>query len=127
LTEYSQKNATGKKPGLQPRCKTCAAEETREWRKTKSTEFLKDSYYKRTYGISLEEFNLMWDNQKGRCKICEVTLQTRSHSPDSVVVDHCHTTGKVRGLLCNECNRGLGYYHDNPIALRKAAEYLENI
>ncbi len=70
-------------------------------------------------------FQGMWDKQNGQCVICSIDLDTRSHSANSVVVDHCHSSGKVRGLLCNECNRGLGYYHDNPVALRNAAKYIE--
>lgn len=49
------------------------------------------------------------------------TLSTR----DCAHLNHCHIHGHVRGILCNECNRGLGYYHDNPVVLRRAAQYIE--
>lgn len=114
-----------KKPGLQPRCKTCASEDTRNWRKSKSKEYLKDRHYQNTYGITLNQFNQMWESQKGLCPICECTLELNAFTGNSAVVDHCHTSGLVRQILCNECNRGLGYFHDNPEALRKAANYLE--
>lgn len=74
----------------------------------------------RKYGITREEFEHMYDLQLGRCAICQIPLsETRVH------VDHCHSSQEVRGLLCNLCNPGLGYFQDDPALLRKAAEYLE--
>lgn len=62
----------------------------------------------------------MIEQQGGRCPICggEVTVFD-SH------VDHCHATGKVRGVLCRQCNIGLGHFHDDPAALRRAADFIE--
>ena len=126
LSEYSKKNARGRKPALQPRCKTCANEDTLLWREQQSIERLKDLYYKRTYGMSLEEFTFLLNSQQGRCKLCyrEVTLD--GLSPSRAVVDHCHVNGHVRGILCNECNRALGYFHDNIQAIENAVDYLRN-
>lgn len=71
-------------------------------------------YYKKTYGMSLEEV----DEAKGMgCAICQ--------SHDSLAIDHCHKSGKVRGVLCGKCNRGLGNFLDDPQLLRAAALYLE--
>lgn len=89
-----------------------------------SFETKKDRYYKRTYGISLDEFNFRFEKQNGLCLICERELQMTHLSGDSVVVDHCHINGHVRGLLCNECNRGLGYFKDNINSLSNAIKYL---
>jgi hypothetical protein len=73
----------------------------------------------RRYGITQEEFERIYDLQLGRCAICLLPLsETRVH------VDHCHNTDVVRGLLCNLCNPGLGYFQDDPDLLMKAAEYL---
>lgn len=74
------------------------------------------------YGITLEDYERRFLEQGGRCKICETTDSSpslRFH------VDHCHVTGKVRGLLCFNCNSGLGQFKDDADLLRKAAEYLE--
>jgi 5-methylcytosine-specific restriction endonuclease McrA len=76
------------------------------------------------YGITHAEFTAMLAAQNGRCAIC-------GHSDLSVpnlfpLVDHCHKTGKVRGLLCMNCNQAIGKMGDDPERLRRAALYLEN-
>jgi hypothetical protein len=64
-------------------------------------------------------------SQNGVCAICgSPPTGTRSHG--LLAIDHCHDTLKIRGLLCNNCNNGLGRFKDNPDSLRKAADYLEN-
>lgn len=70
------------------------------------------------YRMTLEEYDAMVLAQEGRCDICSDVL-------DRPNVDHCHNSGNVRALLCGHCNRGLGYFRDNPEALRAAAAYLE--
>lgn len=78
----------------------------------------RDRDLQRKYGITLDDFRAMLADQDGGCKICR-----RSDGP--LHVDHCHTTGKVRGLLCIPCNRALGYMKDDPDLLRSAADYLD--
>ena len=127
---YSRKSAKRYKTSpklnqtLQPICKQCANKKTKEWRLAQSPERIKHLYYMRKYGLSFEEFSARWQSQQGKCKICERIMNSQAGTGDSVCVDHCHTTGKVRGLLCNECNRGLGYFRDNPSSIIKAALYL---
>ena len=70
------------------------------------------------YEITQEDYSRMYEEQEGRCKICGA-------KKDLLHVDHCHKTGKVRGLLCEHCNPGLGYFKDNVEALRSAIAYLE--
>lgn len=124
LSEFSHKRPKGRKPGLQPRCKLCSKEDTKNWREEQSEDRIRDLYYKRTYGLSLQDFNSLFSEQKGKCKICDRDLSLVHLSGDRAVVDHCHTTGKVRGILCNECNRGLGYFRDNVESLMNAVNYL---
>ena len=78
------------------------------------------------YGISLEQYEEMHAVQNGVCAICSrpETLVVRGSHP-RLVVDHDHETGKVRGLLCDYCNTGLGKFKDDPQALRAAADYIE--
>lgn len=78
----------------------------------------------KNYGITLDEYNTMFDNQKGRCAICNThqdILRKR------LVVDHDHNTNVVRGLLCDKCNRGLGHFNDDIEIITKAVEYLSNV
>lgn len=60
----------------------------------------------------------MVKNQNGCCLLCNI-------KPKKIVVDHCHKTGKVRGLLCNECNRAIGLLKENILTLKNAINYLE--
>lgn len=75
------------------------------------------------YGITEEDFDIILISQKGLCAICSTDTPTGKWK--RFAVDHCHHTGQVRGLLCNECNRGIGLLKDNAELLRKAAEYLD--
>ena len=73
------------------------------------------------YGIDDIKYTTMWNHQKGKCLVCNEPEQDKA-----LAVDHCHTTGNVRGLLCSNCNTGLGQFQDNPELLYKAAEYLKS-
>lgn len=79
----------------------------------------RDIQLKLKYGISLDEYNALFLKQGGVCKICGKYQQH-----ENLAVDHNHKTGKVRGLLCSSCNKGLGYFKDNPIILKEAIKYL---
>lgn len=88
---------------------------------------------KRVYGISYEQYEEIYNSQKGQCKICGVFLKlgivggsTDKDKSLRAALDHCHKTGKLRGILCGYCNRGLGLFQDSPEKLRLAAKYLEN-
>jgi len=90
----------------------------------------------RKFGITLEEWVALYEEQGGCCPICEKQLpelaqlhvvKPRSTSWNSRDwnTDHCHTTGKVRGILCRQCNMGLGSFNENANALAKAIEYIK--
>jgi hypothetical protein len=73
------------------------------------------------YGLSLEGYTELFHKQGGKCAICIQEIELMSHHTH---VDHCHATGKVRGILCRHCNRGLGSFKDDETALRNAINYL---
>lgn len=73
----------------------------------------------RKYGISSKEWEKLFELQEGKCAICEKTLTT------AAATDHCHKTNKIRGLLCNNCNTGLGMFKDDLKLLEQAVQYLK--
>ena len=84
-----------------------------------------NNHLKRSYGITLDDYNKILTEQKNRCAICGTDKVGGKHNNEAFMVDHCHDTGKVRGLLCNQCNRGIGNFNDDVDRLRNAAVYLE--
>ena len=73
------------------------------------------------FGISLEKYNEIFKKQKGVCAICSQKCETGKQ----LAVDHCHKTGKVRGLLCQPCNTALGKFREKVEYIANAIEYLE--
>lgn len=76
----------------------------------------------RQYGITEHDWYIMLDQQKGVCAICGGPPREGQR----LCIDHCHTTGRVRGLLCHRCNLAIGMLDDTPGRLDKAAEYLRD-
>lgn len=76
------------------------------------------------YGIPKEQFLALFEAQGGACAICSRALELEGPRSDQPHLDHCHETGKVRGILCVKCNAGLGQFKDNPASLERAASYL---
>lgn len=78
------------------------------------------SMLKLKYNITPEDYEVMLDQQGGVCFVCK-----RDNKGRNLHVDHCHDTGMIRGLLCHHCNVALGHMQDDPILIRKLADYLE--
>ena len=78
---------------------------------------------KKKFGITAIQYYMMLDAQGGKCAICRGT-EIDSKRNDRMPVDHCHSTGRVRGILCTKCNRGIGLLGENCDTLRAAIEYL---
>lgn len=87
----------------------------------------KNAYYKRNYGIDDATLEQMKKDQDYKCYLChgEGFLMNKKRHCEKLAVDHDHDTGKVRKLLCHNCNRALGLFKDNPELMRKAASYVE--
>lgn len=88
----------------------------------------KTAYYERNYGITERDYRVMLEEQNHKCYLCgsEGFLIGKNNHSEKLAVDHCHATGKVRKLLCHNCNRALGLMKDNPVLLRLAADYVES-
>lgn len=78
----------------------------------------RDSHLRKTYGITLEDYNYMVTEQNGMCAIC------KKHVDKGLCVDHNHLTGKIRGLLCRTCNAGLGNFYEDLNLFTEAQSYL---
>ena len=105
------------KHGYKNLCKGCHYQRNKKLDGSKP-ENARNRAYKSNYGITLDDYNIMFDKQKGKCKICGV--QPNKH----LLVDHCHTSKEVRGLLCHNCNTLLGHAKDNIVILSNAIRYL---
>lgn len=111
--------------GFRPECKVCYNERNKNlYRKNKDRVY--NTFYKTKYGISLEIYNKMLEMQSKRCAICK-TEQTNNKFHKKLSVDHRHKTGKVRGLLCSNCNTAIGLLKEDINVLKNAINYLTTI
>lgn len=118
--------------GPRPHCKECRRQMQRDWRANNVAHLQqkqrerywanptaeRERHLVRKYGVDLGGYEHLFKEQHGSCAVCG-KRQTRAFD-----VDHCHTTGRVRGLLCTSCNRMIGHAGDSPDRLEAAAGYL---
>lgn len=122
-----------RKTGVSCYCKSCTSILNRERRSLpESPERQRRAFIKWKYGISQEEYLSLLEKQNFKCAICN-THHEEVRRPGNLkhtgisyglCIDHDHLSGKVRGLLCNQCNRALGLFKDNPENLSRALSYL---
>ena len=82
-------------------------------------------HLKSNYGLTTEAFDAMVTSQGGGCAICGIKPET-GVPKTRMVVDHCHKTNTVRGILCDLCNTAIGKFHDDVLKLESAIRYLKN-
>jgi hypothetical protein len=114
--------------GYQAYCRPCKYSKQQEWRKSSAGQQAKAKrskakkhiaeHYQQRYGITLEEYSILVALSGGRCAICKTVPKTK------LFIDHCHTTNKIRGLLCRPCNLVLGFAKDNVNVLEESIKYL---
>ena len=98
-------------------------ETMRAWQRRAGNQ--RNAKLKHAYGITLDQYNLILEKQGYCCAICGTSQSTKNqYDKGNFHTDHCHKAGTVRGLLCDMCNRGLGYFKDDSLRLQKAIEYL---
>jgi hypothetical protein len=114
------------KTGYGKRCKNCRRDQQRRRIKENPEHYeaiWRRQHLKNRYGITPEDYEDMLSEQKGKCAICD----RQGQSPGNkrfLDVDHCHKTGKIRGLLCNRCNQSMGKVKDDIDLLKKFLAYL---
>lgn len=107
----------------QSRCKACQCAYTKDWYKAdpaRARDVAKRSKIRIKYGVEVEELDAMFERQGRKCAICRKPVAEKDRH-----TDHCHKTGKLRGILCITCNVGIGQLGDDPDVLRAAIKYLE--
>ncbi len=132
----------GRPSGYRGYCKSCCREKKAETRQRKLNGELPPKrkkqetvpfcntpkgvwsrHIKAKFGITVDQYNELLDKQNGCCAICGTDQPDSKHGVFSI--DHCHSTGKIRGLLCQPCNKGLGLFRDNAESLKAAVAYLQ--
>lgn len=120
----------------QYQCKECVCEMTKEYqnnnkiiisekmkiKRKEDPNYSRKHVYKKKYNITIEDYDKLLISQNYKCAICKSSSSGRGNNLFDV--DHCHTTGKIRGLLCIKCNMGLGSFKDNKTSLEEAINYL---
>ena len=95
--------------GLQPKCKSCQS-------KKRATYYKPHQYMRTKFKLTEDQYNDLMKNEN--CQICNAELTKKC-------IDHCHSTNKIRGVLCNNCNTALGLVGDNTQILQSMIEYLQ--
>jgi hypothetical protein len=115
------------KNGVKSWCRACEAARAKAYRaadKDRVAAINRRSLLKTRYGMTEKVFSMLLAAQDSCCAICGTS--DPGGRGDGFVVDHCHSTGKIRGLLCTKCNTGLGQFKDDPDVLAKAIKYLKD-
>ena len=128
--------AKGRADGLQAYCRECHnknlrgtkySSTKRRW-KLKNPRAVGESHLKRRYSMTAAQYEELFLAQVGECAICKGAivsiLSGKSTKSTAAHVDHCHSSGKIRGLLCSHCNTGLGRFRDDERIMLKAVRYL---
>ena len=117
-------------------CKSCRYDDRKKWlkqggnkvdaaiaRKYRASRKGKENRLMREYGLSSAEWQEFFDEQKGKCLICDTH---QSDLKQTLNVDHCHETGRVRGLLCGPCNQALGIMKDDKENVLRMVKYIDS-
>jgi len=134
---------SGEKPAQCKKCETDATKRRRVENPEKYRKIEKNTYEKgwtnqrlmarkkdafSKYGLTFEDFLGLLKSQDGKCSVCGSSIYvipSERGKQDGAVIDHDHSTGKIRGLLCNRCNRGIGFLGDGIEGLENALKYLK--
>jgi hypothetical protein len=117
--------AKGRSYGSHAWCKPCMAEYQLTYKQKKGKEYFKNYNFMSKYGITLEEAQKMLADQHNSCALCKKEVQFLPGFSNAAHIDHCHSSGKVRGILCGNCNTALGKLGDSVETIKNVLKYLE--
>ena len=120
LEEFYKSGRKNRPEERHTECKDCTKVRVKN---TQSPSKMRSNHLQRLYGITLDDYDSMYEKQNGQCAICGTT--DPGGRWNHFAVDHDHETGAVRELLCNNCNTALGLFKDSADLLRSAADYLD--
>ena len=123
--EYTPENT--KKNGKGYKCVTC--EKTRLWIRARQTNAPWKSQNYARYGVTIAEVQALFESQHGLCAVCgnpETCISKRTGKPKMLHLDHDHKTGKVRGLLCQDCNMALGHMREDVKRIEALLDYVKS-
>lgn len=128
FTEFYNMKTTPDKKSY--RCRSCDDSARKKWTTASPNRAYlsqRERRLKYKYGVDLTWYEEQFKKQNYSCALCKSTSNKTSGKREfwNFSVDHCHESNKVRGILCNNCNRALGLFEDNAELLRKAADYVE--
>lgn len=112
---------SNRKNGFQPYCKECHKS---KMSKIDRKEYTRNYDLLKSYSITIEGYNELLAKQGGCCSICNINVSELKGAKKHLCVDHCHKTGRIRGLLCDKCNRGIGLLQDDTAIIQNALVYL---
>ena len=124
--EFYDRETSSGSPYKSSVCKECQKIKAKRHRETDHGKKTRKIWDLKKYGLTLEQYDSMLKSQNYACKICkEGSTKHPKYKDGSFSVDHCHQTGKVRGLLCTRCNLVLGKVADSIWILKSAIDYLK--
>ncbi len=119
ISQFSKSNLTKSK--IRGECRDCT-NKTKRRIYSENKEKARLYSIKKRHNISPKQYYALVKKQEGLCAICHTPLSSLNRK--AIHIDHCHATGKVRGVLCNQCNWGLGHFRDSVLYLDAAKQYL---
>jgi len=121
ITEFSK----GRSRGHHAWCKPCMVTYQETYKQKKGKEYFRNYRCMTLYGITLEEAEKLLESQGNTCALCKKEVQFLPGFSNAAHIDHCHSSGKVRGILCGNCNTALGKLGDSVETIKNVLKYLE--
>ena len=127
IESFKRRVVSSPDSGWKSACNECNLARRKEiYHERKHPDQQREKNLRKSFGLGVDDYETILRNQDYRCKLCGVSAEEeKKRTSKRLAVDHCHTTGKIRGLLCRKCNTGLGNFNDDINLMTKAINYLK--